>query len=48
MIEVRRDLYLQEPGGPLQEGYDTVVAGLARFLLALTSGSPAEGTAQTI
>ena len=48
MIEVRRDLYLQEPGGPLQEGYDTVVAGLARFLLALTPGSPAEGTAQTI
>jgi N-formylglutamate amidohydrolase len=38
MIEIRRDLYQQEPGGPLHEGYDSVVAGLARFFTALTPG----------
>jgi N-formylglutamate deformylase len=43
MVEVRRDLYLQEPGGPLHEGFETIVAGLARFFTALTAGSPGPG-----
>jgi N-formylglutamate amidohydrolase len=38
MVELRRDLYQQEPGGPLHEGYATVVAGLARLFSALTPG----------
>lgn len=37
MIEVRRDLYQVEPGGPLHDGYDAVVAGLARFFVAASS-----------
>ena len=32
MIEVRRDLYQLEPGGPMHEGSRTVVSGLIKFL----------------
>jgi N-formylglutamate amidohydrolase len=32
MIEVRRDLYQSEPGGPLHNGYDPVMRRLAYFL----------------
>jgi N-formylglutamate deformylase len=32
MIEIRRDLYQQEPGGPVHEGYKMVVGRLAEFL----------------
>jgi hypothetical protein len=32
MIEIRRDLYQEEPGGPLHDGYKTVVSGLVKFL----------------
>jgi N-formylglutamate amidohydrolase len=32
MIEIRRDLYQEEPGGPPHEGYRTVVSGLVKFL----------------
>ena len=37
MIEVRRDLYQQELGGPLHEGFEEVVDRLSRLLLALTN-----------
>jgi hypothetical protein len=32
MIEVRRDLYQSEPGGPLHSGYDPVMRRLGYFL----------------
>ena len=36
MIEVRRDLYQQEPGGPLHEGFEEVTDRLSGFLSAVT------------
>jgi len=35
MIEVRRDLYQEEPGGPLHEGFEEVTDRLSRFLSAI-------------
>lgn len=35
MIEIRRDLYQVEPGGPLHGGYDTVVGAVGNFLSAV-------------
>jgi N-formylglutamate amidohydrolase len=35
MIEVRRDLYQIEPGGPLHYGYEAVVRNLATLFLAI-------------
>jgi N-formylglutamate amidohydrolase len=32
MIEIRRDLYQEEPGGPLHDGYRMVISGLVKFL----------------
>jgi N-formylglutamate amidohydrolase len=32
MIEIRRDLYQEEPGGPRHEGLRTVASGLIKFL----------------
>lgn len=48
MIEVRRDLYQQEPGGSTHDGYELVVDHLADFIQALSgpvidAGDP-EGT----
>ena len=36
MVEVRRDLYQEEPGGDPHDGYDLVVAHLARLFRSLT------------
>ena len=33
MIEVRRDLYQEEPGGPIHDGYRRVVQALGHFLV---------------
>lgn len=35
MVELRRDTYMVEPGGPPTDGIDGVVAALRRFLLSL-------------
>jgi N-formylglutamate deformylase len=42
MVEVRRDLYQEEPGGDPNDGYDLVVTHLARLFrsLAQTGGQP--------
>jgi N-formylglutamate deformylase len=32
MVEIRRDLYQAEPGGPRHEGFRDVITGLVRFL----------------
>jgi N-formylglutamate amidohydrolase len=44
MVEVRRDLYQQEPGGPPHQGYDAVVAGLARLFSMLSPGAQTAAT----
>lgn len=36
MVEVRRDLYMEEPGGEATIGWDDVVAGLAKLITAIT------------
>jgi hypothetical protein len=37
MIEIRRDLYQDEPGGPRHQGYDDLVTYLSRFLASAVS-----------
>jgi N-formylglutamate amidohydrolase len=38
MVEVRRDLYQEEPGGDQHDGYDLVVTHLASLFLSLAQG----------
>ena len=40
MIEIRRDLYQEEPGGPEHDGYEQVVDRLATFLQAVSALPP--------
>jgi N-formylglutamate amidohydrolase len=40
MIEVRRDLYQIEPGGPVHEGYGDVVERVSRLFSALAGSTP--------
>jgi N-formylglutamate amidohydrolase len=39
MVEIRRDLYQEEPCGPLHAGYDTLVRHLADLLTAVAEAS---------
>jgi N-formylglutamate amidohydrolase len=39
MVEIRRDLYQEEPGGPPHAGYDILVDHLADLLTAVASAS---------
>ncbi|MDQ1035026.1 N-formylglutamate amidohydrolase [Streptomyces sp. V3I8] len=39
MIEIRRDVYMTEPGGPAGPGLDRVAAALAELVDAVTGGS---------
>ena len=36
MVEIRRDTYMAEPGGPYTAGLDAVAAALARLIDAVT------------
>jgi hypothetical protein len=36
MLEIRRDVYMTEPGGPLGPGADAVVGALARLVDAVS------------
>jgi hypothetical protein len=36
MLEIRRDVYMAEPGGPLDPGADAVVGALARLVDAVS------------
>ena len=40
MIEIRRDLYQVEPGGPVHEGYGEVVERVSRLFRALVGPTP--------
>jgi N-formylglutamate amidohydrolase len=40
MIEIRRDLYQIEPGGPVHGGYEEVVEQVSRLFRALAGGTP--------
>lgn len=40
MIEIRRDRYQVEPGGPVHEGYDDVVERVTRLFRALVGNRP--------
>ncbi|WP_185303023.1 hypothetical protein [Streptomyces finlayi] len=38
MIEIRRDAYMREPGGPAGSGLTALAAGLAALVDALSRG----------
>jgi hypothetical protein len=42
MVEIRRDTYMTEPGGPAGPGLGRLAAALARLVDAATGPSPAE------
>lgn len=45
MIEIRRDLYMTEPGGPAGPGLDALASALAALVDGLTEGVRAQGPA---
>jgi hypothetical protein len=36
MVEIRRDVYMSEPGGPVTDGLPVVVAALATLIASLS------------
>jgi hypothetical protein len=40
MVEIRRDTYMTEPGGPPTEGIDRIVEALAHLVKAVSTLGP--------